>query len=62
MAERLDLMVELVTLGEFGLTANLVPVAVSQEDHAARELPRLRERCDAAPAARACRDGAPTLS
>lgn len=63
MAERLDLMVELATLGEYGLTADLRPLATCPEAaEPVRPATRLRERCDATPAARSCRDGASTLS
>ena len=61
LAERLDLLVELATLGEYGLSPALRPVALSAESEGGRLIPRTRGRCEARPAAPSARD-VPTLS
>jgi hypothetical protein len=62
MVERLDLLVELSTLGEYGLAENVRPVVLGRTPPAGPRTRRLREECQWRAGATPCRDGVSTRS
>lgn len=51
---RVDLLVELSTLGEYGVDDHGIPMALDPEPTPARLTPRLRDRCADTPGPQTC--------